>query len=319
MREGEREKVPNEINFGNPERETLDEKVVSPEEIEAENAKEAELSPEEIEKIMEKVQDINQKGITFSKIDFKWPMPVLPTGEGKLESIFKHGLIGTTIQQLDIERDTHVSTNVIHKDKFVKSIKGKNRPDVFFHILGRGKNIGLHYDPKYYFEDEETMGDVIYDKYTYDNVYIIFDISKYKEDEIDGNKPLSSYTFSLYPGKDREIYTKRNKEGKLLSLDNDYGFRLSPRVPPRYFQGVCFTILDENTKNKKDWEQASEKSPKLIAKRAESIAREMQKGSKAKLQNLVPVYDVEGNLWWPKQMSYDEVKKFVEERDKDKK
>jgi len=33
-------------------------------------------------------------------------------------------------------------------------------------------------------------------------------------------------------------------------------------------------------------------------------------------KRLLPVYDVCGNLWWPKQMSYEEVKKFVEERSK---
>jgi hypothetical protein len=31
---------------------------------------------------------------------------------------------------------------------------------------------------------------------------------------------------------------------------------------------------------------------------------------------LLPIYDLVGNLLWPKQMSYEEVKKFVAERDK---
>ena len=33
-------------------------------------------------------------------------------------------------------------------------------------------------------------------------------------------------------------------------------------------------------------------------------------------EKLLPVYDAVGNLLWPKQMNYEEVKNFVEERDK---
>ena len=32
----------------------------------------------------------------------------------------------------------------------------------------------------------------------------------------------------------------------------------------------------------------------------------------------LPIYDKDGNLLWPKEMSYKEVRKFVKERDKEK-
>ncbi len=44
----------------------------------------------------------------------------------------------------------------------------------------------------------------------------------------------------------------------------------------------------------------------------------MQSNFKDKHNLYVPVYDNDGNLYWPKQMIYEEVKKFIEERDKEK-
>ncbi|MCX6763997.1 MAG: hypothetical protein NTZ97_04720, partial [Candidatus Moranbacteria bacterium] len=51
---------------------------------------------------------------------------------------------------------------------------------------------------------------------------------------------------------------------------------------------------------------------------AEKVALKMIGINKGKPKNLVPLYDLDGNLLWPKQMSYEEVKKFVAERDKNK-
>lgn len=39
---------------------------------------------------------------------------------------------------------------------------------------------------------------------------------------------------------------------------------------------------------------------------------------KGKSEFLIPIYSVEGNLLWPKQMTYEEVKRFVSEKDKRK-
>ena len=36
---------------------------------------------------------------------------------------------------------------------------------------------------------------------------------------------------------------------------------------------------------------------------------------RSKQDRIVPVYDTHGNLLWPKQMSYEEVKKYVAERE----
>jgi len=68
------------------------------EEAEVENL-EKELSPEIIEKIMEKVEDINKRGTAFSVISPEYPTPKLESGESKLGSILKNGLVGTSPKQ----------------------------------------------------------------------------------------------------------------------------------------------------------------------------------------------------------------------------
>ena len=55
------------------------------------------------------------------------------------------------------------------------------------------------------------------------------------------------------------------------------------------------------------------------SKRANEITSIMLKIYKGKEELLIPIYDFRGNLWWPKRMSYEEVKKFIEERNKNKK
>ena len=45
---------------------------------------------------MAKVQDINELGAVFSVVFPKYPTPKLESGESKLQSIFKNGLIGTS-------------------------------------------------------------------------------------------------------------------------------------------------------------------------------------------------------------------------------
>ena len=50
--------------------------------------------------------------------------------------------------------------------------------------------------------------------------------------------------------------------------------------------------------------------------RASEIGKIELELDKEKPHLINPIYDVNGNLLWPKQMSYEEVKTFVSEKDK---
>lgn len=127
-------------------------------------------------------------------------------------------------------------------------------------------------------------------------------------------------------------------------IDTEMGFVLSHRVAPRYFTGIVIkpfrSMLEEeihqelqNRTNRYGYYSASDKKDFLsyanleriedersdeLLKEAKRIAELMKKVSKGKINLLVPIYDVHGNLLWPKQMSYEEVKKIVTGREKQK-
>ncbi len=89
-----------------------------------------------------------------------------------------------------------------------------------------------------------------------------------------------------------------SKEG-LVQPSSEYGFVLSYRIAPRLFKGF---VLSQDHMEK-------------ATARLEKIMRETCKDDK---ESLIPIYNKQGDLLWPKQMSYEDVKKFVAEKKKEK-
>lgn len=56
----------------------------------------------------------------------------------------------------------------------------------------------------------------------------------------------------------------------------------------------------------------------VLFNKAKEIAQILCKIDNNHPQRLIPIYDIDGNLWWPRQMTYEEVKQFVAEREKKK-
>ena len=131
--------------------------------------------------------------------------------------------------------------------------------------------------------------------------------------------------------------------------EDEYGFVLSSRVAPRLFRGIAFRpgiftktkaeIEKEIEEDEKKWKYEREDGPfgrasnrahikrknskevnvpEIINYQAKQIAEQQIAVIGPDPEKLLPVYDINGNMWWPKQMSYEEVQKFVEERDKEK-
>ncbi|MDP3883092.1 MAG: hypothetical protein Q8Q48_03475 [Candidatus Staskawiczbacteria bacterium] len=106
----------------------------------------------------------------------------------------------------------------------------------------------------------------------------------------------------------------------VVTPSDEYGFITSPRIKPKKFKGVVISIVKKSPGREGGW--ATDKydvySEKELQERAEIIASEMQQADKDKPELLLPIYDTAGRLLWPEQMSYEEVKKFVAERDAEK-
>jgi hypothetical protein len=95
-----------------------------------------------------------------------------------------------------------------------------------------------------------------------------------------------------------------NFEMLMGSNIGDNGFMIARRVAPRKFDGIV--IL-----NKRNMSPEQDNQNNLS-----DILNVMKKTSKDKDQNrFLPIYDIHGNLLWPKEMNYEAVKKFAEERD----
>ena len=124
------------------------------------------------------------------------------------------------------------------------------------------------------------------------DITVTFDISRTQEvepsDFIDKPKQnLGTYRSVLTKGMD----------------DGEYGFTLAGRVPPRNFRGIVVNIHDRRMNHEKSMEYAKKISGLLFSVNAD------KKGV------MVPVYDRHGNILWPVQMSHEEVKKLVAERE----
>lgn len=312
-------------------------------EPESENAEqhtvpEAALSPEAIEKIMEKVQDINSKDIAYTSI----------RRTDRIAEILEQGLLGTVTQQgFGAESEERN-----RKEEWAQASHGERNTTVHFNITGRSINT----TPKNSYEGLELVGEIGKSEHmNKGGIAIIFDLTTFKEQEPSQwrhqGTSQKTKTFRV-AGQDvlRNIRSRFDlndpETGKPLS-DQEHGFTLNHRVAPRFFKGLVVFVSISRKPTEKEiqrwlardeaktqasgskigmaWKEKNYReidvenpdrngSSPLIKK----LAVEMQEVNKNNPERLLPIYDIFGNLLWPKQMSYEEVKKYVAERDKEK-
>lgn len=299
------------------------------EEEKTENIDSKELSPEIIKEIMEKVQDIDEKETGYVCINID--SHEFPDSK-KIEDILKNGLLGTNRKR----RGDDGSYFPINKENWAEGVRKDKSALVQFNIVGRTNDIkemkkramenqgkeewrltGIVWGRSFNIKDSAVAEKIIkspeinicYYSLHYkvgNKIFIIFDTSNFKD-----GKSSEDISFSDIEEKSK-IYTK-------FGDTTEMGYGLSFRVAPRFFKGIVlktpFTkggdfripltseLLDTDTEK--------------AFKEADSILEIFHK-----LNYYLPIYDSMGNLLWPKQISYEEVKKFVEDkkqaRDKDK-
>src|SRR3989339_271885 len=89
-----------------------------------------------------------------------------------------------------------------------------------------------------------------------------------------------------------------------------WGFVTSTRIAPRFFKGII--LGDETYESGKGMVS---RNPNELQKQVNIYKEKMFNIYKNSPDLFLPIYSTNGNLLWPKQMSYEEVKKFVAERD----
>lgn len=190
--------------------------------------------------------------------------------------------------------------------------------------------------------DPDKISSLLEGNYNANRLGVLFEIPPQFKEVFEHGQELERFTYSTH----RATGKKKFIDGFLTKSLPMFGFRLSPQVPPRFFQGLVFSLLreltieeyekrianllEENKNSKYDWEKSETwlrhqniyryiKETRLaeLIKYADEIGSYMTDMYKNGKENLfIPVYDSDGNLWWPKQMSYIEVKKMIKDKNK---
>jgi hypothetical protein len=231
----------------------------------------------EAEKVLE--DDMERISIAMHKIqdiDKKGTAYTVTTGRN-IESIFEYGLLGYDTKEDLLSGRGRDFGSENSKYNWVKFIRNRKSP-LYFNIIGRSKHMSVLEINGRVVEMEKNKLEIDRDTWLNtedDTVAILFDISHFKE----------------------KNYEKNFKHGFFYSsgetISDAHGFRLSDRDAPRFLKGIVL---------KKGRSEHYAIGSFIISKQIDK-------------NYIVPIYDSEGNLLWPKQMSYEEVKKFVAERE----
>lgn len=289
---------------------------------------EQELSPEILEMIMDKVVDIdNADNVAFHVLrgnaldleniknsqDLKNELEEL---HNKFKNILQSGLIGQTWRE---ESDTQLHYTKIHKysqseikKNYIDQLKKKRHPLVHANLL----------------PDESSS--ILLSKGASRLAYL--DYLGYGGGISRAEEPIIMFDTSSFEYKEEYEIMQTTKVNKLTtklleqkSGSGEYGELFYPRVSNRFFKGIIFNYVEPELWKElnPNWNQLYEEMKrysKIRNKNAKEIANEyaqiMIDVFKKKPNLLIPIYDLHGNLWWPKQMSYEEIKKFVTEKEK---
>ena len=311
---------------------------------------EQELTPETIEQIMEKVQDIDQDGIAYSSV-YRQVFPEygpknLENIVGTLPHTLQDGLLGTEEAMAPEGKEKGEG----RKQKWAENVRKKRNALVYFNILGRSSD-----DARHVLFPEEKRPSLRLNESMYMNgptsLTFLFDSQRFQEvipphpSYDDGRewKNLKKTELRLNEFRHDHDMARLNDKGQPMP-SAEFGFVLQGRVRPSDFKGIVFAIprkfqpedylhLVKAIKQATDYSERErleaelslrnmghgekwlrEESPWNLKTCAGEIAKTMLQ-SQDKPELLIPIYDSNGNLWWPKQMSYEEVKNFVAARE----
>ncbi|MCX6812551.1 MAG: hypothetical protein NTW79_02940 [Candidatus Berkelbacteria bacterium] len=271
------------------------------EQTNTENKTELILTPEVEQMIMDKVTDINCNGTAFSSVN----RHSSENASEYLCDLFKYGFLGKDTTGRSVDTETRIKE--LRED--IKQRKSEHS-SVWFNIVGRMRDVrGKHQIA------DASMG--------LGKFNIILNISDFEEmsqvtlDDINpavDSKPSPSntfrpaygsvgtmnvpYYFSILKqktGKDEDKSLEHNKY-KVFSAQ---GFQTPYRMSPRRFLGAVVNNPNDETINE--------------------VVITMAEADNERPERLLPVYNLSGDLLWPRQMTNKELKKFVSERDKNKK
>src|SRR3989344_3142581 len=311
---------------------------------------ESELSPEVLEKVMAKVQDVNEKNTAVHSIrQHKVANKKEFTARlDDLKKILQEGLLGQPYR----EKDT------ITKKEWAEYARKRGDAFVFFNkvgydidkledsdwIAGQHENpLAIIFNVEQFKSNEESEAD--YTRNTEPFKTKTYGINSegriiYKADPEPSDRkrtvvpfPEMGYalTFRVAPRFFKGIVLRADRErtdeelAKIKSKNREKRLHeniergLSADEASRYYKTTSQFYDADISDLRKRYKYIEQADEEAIQKRVGDIVSIMRNANPENEKLFLPIYDIRGNLWWPKKMSHEEVKKFVEERDKNKK
>ncbi len=291
------------------------------------------LSPEVHKIVMDKVRYINEDGTMFTWLDGDMN-EVLP-------SVLENGLLG----RADSRRSAYEEKDA--KEEWYHDFRNKRMAHVHFNIVDR-----MH---RQFTDIRSTVWSDVHGPL---DVCILFKIDSSREyPQPDGredgydtsteegrvmmqndeyaravhNYELKTSGHKGYPGEPAHP-SRPNKfhpsfvDGNThrigsWEVDDEYGFILNGRVPPRAFHGLALQINSGEWERDRTFTQEEANgwkykgrtfgaTPEEIDDAVNYVASVMIEKNKKHPERMVPIYDREGNLLWPEKMSVNEIKKM---------
>jgi len=264
--------------------------------------REIKLSAEQLELVLHKAEDINREGTAFTSITHSTvsenPEQNLLT---RFESVIQKGVLNSNWLE-----------SLSNSDQQAISINEKRRGEIYFNILGKVV------DPYKDYSVITKIGDCAYISNADEAIAIVFSLENYRSELEDNHllgkrellndpemknngtyiKPSGSRRYSyngslkswLWRATHRSYVRNVLPEKTGLDLpraDFEYGFALSHRIAPRLFRGFVIKTRSNDHKLLTD------------------MVRLIMNNSKP--EDYVPIYDLDGNMIWPREISHNEI------------
>lgn len=267
--------------------------------------------PELVIKIMDRVVDIETPGVAYSRIayfstvDREWDEK-----KATIASVLRSGMIGQIMG--DGER-AHANPG----SDYVKNLRA-GRSDMAVHANIVGRSSGTSNRPT---TSKTSVGRSWYVSGER-GVAVLFDSTKFTELNPSTIRPYSDpverdrLTFHSNDFNVQDIFEWKRKVNPSLKIgdsvlvnernfdaqgmptpDDELGFVFFPRIPRRMFTGLVVTYDTDTDKAL-----------------AGDVIQLMIKNSRGNPSFFLPVYDMDGNLIWPKHMSHSEIQAMVKKK-----
>ena len=301
----------------------------------------SELTGEQLESVIRKVQDINRPGIAFSAISL--------SETADLKNIFRAGLLGDSG-----ERKSEDQFRPITPASWAASTRKRRDTALYVNITGRGWRPNQKDPDCEIAQTSKRMGEfigatpvvVLFDIKPYRELSVTGEsLATGPVHTFIADDPRLRREWEWLSPEEKERRFTTGKQKQLIP-SSEYGFKLFHRIAPRDFLGIVIKPYRKLTMEQlSEWaaeydihledeeglitllkdnetllfqtigDKLEDNSPEGSKTQAGSVILAMMQENLKRPELNVPIYDRRGNLIWPKQMSHEEVKKFVAERD----